>query len=94
MLSKDQKKKLRSLSHNEPTLVFVGKNGITETLLESFEISLNTHNLVKVGIQKASETTTNEVIEAFTEQFSCELVSKIGRVMLFYRDNPKGRIRV
>ncbi len=94
MLTKDQKKKLRSLSHSEPTLVFIGKNGITETVLESFEISLNVHNLVKVGIQKASETTVQEVIDAITEQFSCEVVSSIGRVILFYRDNPKGRIRV
>ena len=94
MLTKDQKKKLRSLSHSEPTLVFVGKNGITETVLESFEISLNVHNLVKVGIQKASETTVDEVIEVFSEQFSCEVVSKIGRVVVFYRDNPKGRVRV
>ena len=45
MLSKDQKKKLRSLSHSEPTLVFIGKNGITDTVLESFEISLNTHGI-------------------------------------------------
>lgn len=94
MLSKAQKKELRSISHNEPTLVFIGKHGITETVLESFEISLNTHNLVKVGIQKASETTVAEAVEVITEQFSCELVSSIGRVMLFYRDNPKGRIRV
>ncbi len=94
MLTKDQKKKLRSLSHAEPTLVFVGKNGITDTVLESFEISLNVHNLVKVGIQKASETTVEEVIEVITDTFSCEVVSKIGRVVVFYRPNPKGRIRV
>ncbi len=94
MLSNDQKKTLRRLSHQEQTLVFVGKNGLTETVFETFEISLGAHNLVKVGIQKASDVTVEEVIEAFVDRFSVEVVSKIGRVIVFYRDSSKGRIRV
>ncbi len=94
MLSKDQKKKLRSLSHEESTLVFVGKKGLTENLFESFEISLLAHNLVKVKIQKESETSPEEVVEALTDRFSVELVSKTGKVLVFFRDSVKGRIRV
>lgn len=94
MLTNDQKKELRSLSHNEPTLVFVGKNGLTETVYETFDIALNSHNLVKVGIQQASETTLAEVIEGFEDRFACDLVMKVGRVAVFYRYNPKGRVKV
>ena len=94
MLTNEQKKELRGLSHHEPTLVFVGKNGLTETVFETFDIALNSHNLVKVGIQQASETPLKEVIEAFEDRFACDLVMKVGRVAVFYRYNPKGRIKV
>lgn len=94
MLTKDQIKELRALSHHEPTLVFIGKNGLTETVFETFDIALNSHNLVKVTIQQASETKLSEVIEAFEERFACDLVMKVGRVAVFYRYNPKGRIKV
>ena len=94
MLTNEQKKELRSLSHNEATLVYIGKHGLTETVYETFDIALNAHNLVKVGIQQASETKISEVIEAFEDRFACDLVMKVGRVAVFYRYNPKGRVKV
>lgn len=94
MLTKDQKKELRSLSHHEQTLVYIGKHGLTETVYETFDIALNAHNLVKVTIQQASTTTIQEVIEAFEDRFACDTVMKVGRVAVFYRYNPKGRIKV
>ena len=94
MLSKQQLKTLRRLSHEEPALVSVGKNGITPTLLESFEASLIAHNLVKVNILKTSETTKEELIEELEDRFAVETVSKIGRVVVFYRYGSKGRIIV
>ncbi|MEG0328639.1 MAG: YhbY family RNA-binding protein [Erysipelothrix sp.] len=94
MLNKDQKKELRRLSHNENTVVSIGKNGLTETVLESFELALVSHNLVKVGIQKNADITINEVVDQLVDQFACELVSKVGRVAVLYRYSSKGRIKV
>lgn len=52
------------------------------------------HNLVKVSIQKNSDVTILEAVEAFEDRFSCDLVSKIGRVAVFYRFSKNGRIKV
>lgn len=94
MLSKDQKKELKRISHEEKTTVFIGKNGLMETVYETFETSMLAHNLVKVSIQKNSDVTILEAVEAFEDRFSCDLVSKIGRVAVFYRFSKNGRIKV
>lgn len=94
MLSKEQLKTLRRLSHEENAVVSVGKSGITETLLESFESALYAHNLVKVSLQKTAPITKEELVELIEDQFGATTVSKIGRVVVFYRYNPKGRVKV
>ena len=94
MLNKDQLKTLRRLSHEENAVVSVGKAGITETLLESFELALFSHNLVKVSLQKTAPITKEELIEVIEDQFGTTTVSKVGRVVVFYRYNPKGRVKV
>lgn len=94
MLTKDQLKTLRRLSHDENAVVSVGKSGITETVLESFENALYAHNLVKVSLQKNAPVTKEELITVVEDQFGAITVSKTGRVVVFYRYNPKGRVKV
>lgn len=94
MLNKDQLKTLRRLSHEENAVVSVGKAGVTETLLESFELALFSHNLVKVSLQKTAPITKEELIDVIEDQFGTTTVSKVGRVVVFYRYNPKGRVKV
>lgn len=94
MLSNDKKKKLRAIAHQEKPLVYIGKNGITETVLETFETSLMAHNLVKVSLQKTAPLTAKEAGEYFADYFSCDIVSTIGRVVILYRPSKNGRIIV
>lgn len=94
MLNKEQLKTLRRLSHEENAVVSIGKSGITETVLEAFDNALYAHNLVKVSLQKTAPITKEELIERFEDEFGATTVSKTGRVVVFYRYNPKGRIKV
>ncbi len=94
MLSNDQKRKLRQIAHNEKPIVYIGKNGITDTVLDSFDDALYAHNLVKVSLQKASPISAKEAAEVFVEEFGCEVVSIVGRVIVLYRFHKKGRIVV
>lgn len=94
MLSNEQKKKLRSLAHDEKPVVYIGKHGLTETVFESFENALLAHNLVKVSLQKTSPVSAKEVADQLVEDFSCEVVSLVGRVIVLYRYNKGGRIVV
>ena len=94
MLSNQEKKQLRSLGHDEPVLVYIGKHGLTDTLLDSFAISLESHNLVKVGLQKHATVSVEEVIEVLVGEFDAELVHKVGRVLYFYKYHEDGRIKL
>lgn len=94
MLTNDQKKKLRSLAHQEKTLVYIGKQGLTENVLESFENALLAHNLVKVSLQKTAPVEVKEVATYLSDTFSCDVVSAVGRVIVLYRYNKGGRISV
>lgn len=94
MLSNDKKKQLRSLAHDEKAIVQIGKHGITDTVLESFENALLKHNLVKVSLQKTAPITAQEVANKLSEDFSCDVVSIVGRVIVVYRYNKGGRIVV
>lgn len=92
MLSNTQKKELRSIAHQEKVMVQIGKNGITDTVLESFENALLAHNLVKVNLLKSAPITVDEVKKELVERFSVDVVSQVGRVLVVYRYNKEGRI--
>lgn len=92
MLSNSQKKELRSIAHQEKVMVQIGKNGITDTVLESFENALLAHNLVKVNLLKSAPITVDEVKKELVERFSVDVVSQVGRVLVVYRYNKEGRI--
>lgn len=92
MLSNADKKKLRSIAHEEKAIVQIGKNGITDTVLESFENALLAHNLVKINLLKSAPVTTDDVAQVLVDQFSVDVISNVGRVLIVYRFNKEGRI--
>lgn len=94
MLTAKQKKSLRAIAQNEKTLVYIGKSGLSDTLFESFEISLLAHNLVKIALQKGAPLSIEEAVYELCDRFSCELVQKIGKTALLYRYHKDGRIKV
>lgn len=94
MLSNSQKKELRKIAHQEKAMVQIGKHGISDTVLESFENALLAHNLVKVNLLKTAPITVEEVKNELVERFSVDVVSQVGRVLVVYRYNKEGRIIV
>ena len=94
MLNNKQKKELRKLAHQEKPSVQIGKNGITDTVLESFENALIANNLVKVDLLKTAPITAKEAAEVFSENFACDVVHIIGRVVILYRYHKEGRVQI
>jgi RNA-binding protein len=89
-----QKQYLKGLAHRLKPYVFVGRKGITESLLKSVDEALETHELIKVRFVDFKEKEMKEEITAGIEKkASCELVGAIGHVAIFYRrqKNPEKR---
>lgn len=94
MINNEKKKKLRAIANEEKALVIIGKGGLTETLYESFENALIAHNLVKVSLQKTAPVSTKEVAVRLADDFGCEIIQIIGKVVVLYRYSKEGRIKV
>ncbi len=93
-----QKKYLRGLAHGSKPVVFVGKNGVNDAVIDSVDAALVRHELIKVKFvdfkEKAIKKSMAETIAARTK---CEQVGMIGHMAIFYRrhhDPEKRKITV
>ena len=89
-LSSSQRKYLRSLAHGLKPQVFVGKQGVTETLIQSVEDSLRAHELIKIKFidhkEKADKQSISDEIATRTTSHAAGMV---GHVLMLYREHPE-----
>ena len=85
-----QRAHLKSLAHHLKPVVYVGKEGVTESTVRSMEEALNTRELIKVRVQEAAPQDVREAgAELERRMEGVELVQTIGRVAVIYRRHPE-----
>jgi len=93
-----QKKYLKGLVHGMKPLVFVGQKGLSATVTQTVDESLEKHELIKVKfIDFKEKSQKEEIIGAIEKETASELVGMIGHIAIFYRqqkDPEKRKIRV
>jgi RNA-binding protein len=82
-----QKKLLRGLAHPLKPVVHVGKNGITDTVLESIDKALDDHELIKVKLVDP-QGMKKELAEEIAERSGGSWVGLVGHVVTLYRRQP------
>ncbi|MDF1530191.1 MAG: ribosome assembly RNA-binding protein YhbY [Sedimenticola sp.] len=87
-LTKKQIRQLKSLVHHLNPVVIVGQNGLTDPVLNELDITLSTHELVKVRLNAGDREQRQEMIDSICSRCSAELVQTIGHVAAFFRRNP------
>ena len=92
MLTPKQISYLKSLSNKLKPIVMIGKDRISDSLLNSFDDAFNTHELVKAKILKSCDVSSNELIIEISSNCHCELVQHIGNVLIFYKKNKDPKI--
>jgi len=88
-LSEPQKKFLRGLGHQLHPLVIVGDAGLSDSLLQEFETTIDHHELIKVRVRASDRQARDLLIRQLCQRGSAELVSRIGNVALVYRRNTE-----
>lgn len=89
-LTKDEIKYLKKLSHELNPIFQIGKNGVSEDLIEGINQALEKRELVKISILQNCPFDKEEVffdLQAFTKS---ETVQKIGRTIVLYRRSKDG----
>ena len=89
ILSKNQFKTLKTLSHHLNPVVTVGQNGITENVMSEIETALDFHELVKIKLAGGDRDDRLAMIELICKQTAAEKIQSIGKVVTLFRRNLK-----
>ena len=92
MLTSKQKSYLRSLAQTEPALFQIGKEGLSDNLIQTVDDALRTHELVKIKLLKTLSDDVDEIIFDLAMNTKSEVVQKIGRVFVLYRKAKETKI--
>lgn len=92
-LTQRQKKSLRNLSHDLKPVVIIGQNGLTESVLNEINLSIDHHELIKIKVNAVDHEQRQNFIQKITLHTGSELVHRVGHIAVFYRQNPdKNRV--
>lgn len=87
-LSARQRLFLRGLGHHLQPVVQVGKDGISDGLLQAIDAALDQHELLKLRLSENAPGERKELATALAEQSTAALVQVMGRTLLLYRRRP------
>lgn len=88
-LTAAQNRTLKKLAHDLKPVVIVGQQGLSDSVFNEIDTTLNSHELIKVKLAGADKADREHLSSAIVKRLSAELVQIIGRVAIIYRPNPK-----
>ena len=95
MLTPKQKRELKALASTLTIRYQIGKNEISETLINMPDKALTAHELIKIDVMKGCSLPIMEVALDIANKLNAELVHVMGRVIILFRrnkENPKIKI--
>lgn len=88
MLNSKQRVRLSSLAQGLSCLASVGRSGATEAFVARLSELLSRHELVKVRLAGDDADERRSQAEDLAVRSGSELVRVLGKVAIFYRQNP------
>ena len=92
MLTPKQKRDLKALASTLTTRYQIGKNDISDTVVDMLNKALTAHELIKIDVMKGCALPVMEVAIDISNRLNAELVTVMGRVIVLFRrnkENPK-----
>lgn len=91
MLTTQNRAKLKSIATNLKDLVFIGKDGLTDNVIDQINDNLFAHELIKIKVQRSVSDEIKNLALEIEEKCEAEVVSIIGNKILVYKytDKPK-----
>ncbi|AGF49591.1 RNA-binding protein YhbY [Candidatus Kinetoplastibacterium blastocrithidii TCC012E] len=86
--SRNQKQnKLKADSHKLKPIVIISHKGFTFPVHKEIDVALNTHELIKIKINKNEKKEREEIVYKICNDLSCTLIKIIGKIAVLYRKN-------
>ena len=89
MLTGKQKQYLKSTAVDFSAVVQIGKEGITDNVINSVTEALAARELIKVKINQNSAEIFRMVAKLFLEELVCVIVQIIGRNCILFKQKDK-----
>lgn len=89
MLTSKERAGLRSMAQSCDTIFFIGKNGLSDEIIEQLEHAINARELIKLGVQENCEYSAREAAELIAPRLNAEVVAVIGRKFVLWRKSNK-----
>ncbi len=87
-LTGKQRRFLRAEAHSLEPTVMIGKEGLSDSVVEATLEALLAHELIKVKVLEACPLERKQVADALPGLTKAELAGLIGRVVILYKRHP------
>src|SRR3954464_9866426 len=88
-LSSKDRAALRAEAHHLSASVHVGQHGLTDTVRQTIDDALRTHELVKIAFGKNADVSAKDVANELADSVGAHVVQVIGKTATLYRENPE-----
>jgi RNA-binding protein len=88
-MNSSDRAKLRSAANAIKACYYIGKDGITDAVLDGIEEALVSRELIKIGVQENCPVPAKEACTSVAESLDAEPVQVIGRKFVIYRRNKE-----
>ena len=78
---------LRKKAHDLDALVRIGKEGVTDNLIQSILDAIESRELIKVKILQNCEEDKMQIMEELSQCKEFEVVGIIGRTIILFKEN-------
>ena len=94
MLTSKQRANLRRMANTMETILYVGKEGVTDGTVKEAYDALEARELIKCAVQQNCELTAREALDELCERLHAEPVQCIGRRFVMYRQSKNKKIEL
>lgn len=89
-LSPTEVRALRAAAHHLNPTVAIAGNGLTPNVLKEIDLSLKSHELVKVKTHGIERDDRAALLEQICAALDCAPVQHIGNILILWRPKPEG----
>lgn len=93
-MTSKQRATLRSMANTLDTVLYVGKDGITNNVIKEGYDLLEARELVKCAVQQGCELSAKEALAQLCEALHAEPIQCIGRRFVMYRESREKKIEI
>ena len=89
MITSKERAQLRAMANPIDTIGQVGKDGVTDAVVESMNLALTARQLVKYRVLENSMLTAREAANELADRCKADVVQVIGTRFVLYKADPE-----